>query len=167
MAGVGNVLRGDDGFGVEVAHRLQAMTLPPQVKVVETGIGGIHLVQEILAGWDALIMLDAVDYGRPPGTVMVIVPEVEDVHAMPDMQRYDYLADMHYTRPEKALQLAKALNVLPGRTLMVGCQPDDAEVYERRLSEPVARGVEIAVEEVQRLIRELLEGERLQEGVGG
>ncbi|MDQ3312983.1 MAG: peptidase M52, partial [Actinomycetota bacterium] len=34
IAGVGNVLRGDDGFGVEVARRLEAMTLPAGVRVV-------------------------------------------------------------------------------------------------------------------------------------
>ena len=41
IAGVGNVLRGDDGFGVEVAKQLmQKNCLPASVKVIETGIGG-------------------------------------------------------------------------------------------------------------------------------
>ncbi len=67
VAGVGNLLQGDDGFGVEVAHRLQARKLPPEVTVCETGMGGIHLVQEISAGYDVLIVVDAVDRERPPG----------------------------------------------------------------------------------------------------
>lgn len=165
VAGVGNVLWGDDGFGVEVAHRLQAMEWPPSVKVVETGIGGIHLVQEIIAGYDALIVIDAVDHDRPPGTVMVIQPEVMDVHTMPDLEKYDYLADMHYTKPEKAFMLAKALNILPERFLMVGCQPLETGNFERGLTEPVARAVEVGVREVRRLIEELLQEE--QEGVHG
>ena len=49
VAGVGNKLRADDAFGVEVANRLMAMDLPEGVKVVETGIGGIALVQELQA----------------------------------------------------------------------------------------------------------------------
>ena len=39
VAGVGNLLRGDDGFGVEVARALMCRSLPPGVRVVETGIG--------------------------------------------------------------------------------------------------------------------------------
>ena len=68
----GGVLHGDDGFGVEVARRLGARLLPPAVTVAETGIGGIHLVHELMAGYEALVVVDAVDRGRPPGTVMVI-----------------------------------------------------------------------------------------------
>lgn len=168
MAGVGNVLRGDDGFGVEVAHRLMKMDWPPQVRVVETGIGGIHLVQEMLAGFDAIIVIDAVDHGRPPGTVMVISPEVLDVYEIPEMERYDLLADMHYTKPEKALMLAKALKLLPGegKLIMVGCQPEDAEVYDRGFSEPVARAVDVAVAEVRRIVGEMLAAPS-EESVGG
>ena len=59
VAGVGNLLRGDDGFGVEVARALEGRSLPPEVRVVETGIGGIHLVQEMLTPADALLVIDA------------------------------------------------------------------------------------------------------------
>ncbi|MGH2692525.1 MAG: hydrogenase maturation protease [Actinomycetota bacterium] len=156
VAGVGNVLWRDDGFGVEVAHRLMQMQLRPEVKVVETGIGGIHLVQELLEGYDALIVLDAVDQGRPPGTLMVIIPEVEDVHEMAEMEKYDYLADMHYTKPEKALMLARALQILPGRLVLVGVQPVDVERFERGLTPPVEAAVEHAIGEVQRLVDEMM-----------
>jgi hydrogenase maturation protease len=40
---VGNVLRGDDGFGPAVAEQLT--DLPEGAEVVETGIGGIALLQ--------------------------------------------------------------------------------------------------------------------------
>ncbi len=156
VAGVGNLLWGDDGFGVEVAHRLQKMELPPEVKVVETGTGGIHLVQEITLGYDALIVADATDQGRPPGTVMVIQPEVEDVYKMDDVTKYDFLADMHYTKPERAFMLAKALHALPDRFVLVGGQPEDPDRYGPGLSPPVQAAVDAAVIEVQRLIHEML-----------
>ncbi|MGI8708239.1 MAG: hydrogenase maturation protease [Actinomycetota bacterium] len=156
VAGVGNLLRGDDGFGVEVAHRLQAMDLPADVTVAETGIGGVHLVQEILAGYDALIVIDAVDRGKAPGTVMVIEPEIESTDDLSFMQRMDYLADMHYTKPSKALMLAKALEVLPERTLLVGCQPEDAERYGEGLSKTVAGAVDVAVDEVRTILEAML-----------
>lgn len=158
VAGVGNVLQGDDGFGVEVARRLAGESLPEGVKVVETGIGGVHLVQEILAGFDALIVVDAVDYDRPPGTVMVIEPVIDDVADMPFMARMDYLADMHYTKPAKALMLAKALKVLPPRSFLVGCQPADLERLGRGLSAAVEQAVPVAIAEIKALVGRLLAG---------
>jgi hydrogenase maturation protease len=152
VAGVGNLLQGDDGFGVEVAHRLQSLTLPPEVKVVETGTGGIHLVQEILGGFDALIMVDAVDRGRPPGTVMVIEPEIDSSNEMTMMERFDYLADMHYTKPSKALMLARELKILPPRTFLVGCQPLVMDQLIQELSPEVAGAVDVAIDEILSLI---------------
>jgi len=156
VAGVGNLLRGDDGFGVEVAKALLDRSLPPEVRVVETGIGGIHLVQEMLAPTDALLVIDAVDLGRPPGTVLVVQPEVIDVHTLTPMERFDALADMHYAKPERAFMLAKALGVLPGRFLMVGCQPVDADSLGECLSPQVAMAVPVAVAEVEHIVTQWL-----------
>lgn len=156
MAGVGNLLQGDDGFGVEVAHRLQDGGLPSEVTIVETGTGGIHLVQEILAGFDAVIVVDAVDRGKPPGTVMVIEPEIESTDGMTATERFDYLADMHLTKPAKALMLAQALSILPARTVLVGCQPLVMDRLERRLSPPVAAAVPTAMAEIRALVASML-----------
>ena len=38
VACIGNVLRGDDGFGVEVGRQLLKRDLPPHVNVVDFGI---------------------------------------------------------------------------------------------------------------------------------
>ncbi len=155
VAGVGNILRSDDGFGVVVAWRLLDHKLPEGVRVVETGIGGMALVQELQDGADALIVVDAVDRGKPAGTVMVIRPEVPDIDSLTDIERYDMLADVHLGTPERVLAMAKALGVLPSDVLMVGCQPADAETFARGLSEPVARAVEVAVEQILLRVEEL------------
>lgn len=151
MAGVGNVLRGDDGFGVEVVRRLEQLDLPAGCSVVETGIAGIALVQELQEGWDALIVVDTVDHGRTPGTVMVIEPDVVDVAALEPMSRHDLLADMHLATPERAMMLARALGVLPEQVLMVGCQPTDAHTVSDALTHPVAAAVDVAIDEIARL----------------
>jgi len=148
VAGVGNVLLGDDGFGVEVARRLETMQLPEGVRVVETGIGGIALVQELQEGWDALIVVDAVDVGRPPGTVVVIDPAVVDVDTLDWAARHDLLADMHLATPERALMLARALGVLPPVVRLVGCQPRDAERLGIGLDPVIERAVDEAVSQV-------------------
>ena len=75
VAGVGNVLRGDDGFGVEVLRRLeQEIGSESDVRFFESGIAGIGLVQQLLDGYDALVILDAFDRGAEPGTVFVVEP---------------------------------------------------------------------------------------------
>ena len=156
VVGVGNVLHGDDGFGVEVVKRLSERRLPSGVDVAETGIGGIHLVHELMAGYDALVVVDAVDRDRPPGTVMVIDAEVIDVSELPVDERHDLLADMHLATPERALMVARAAGVLPERTIIVGCQPAEVDTLGIGLTAAVNDAVARAVAEVERCVRELV-----------
>lgn len=151
VAGMGNVLRLDDGFGVEVARRLQAAELPKQVRVVEAGIAGISLVQELLDGFEQLIMLDAVDRGGEPGTLYLLEPQIDDLGTYTADARQDFLADMHYATPGRVLVLARALGVLPPHVLVLGCQITSSELGTE-LSEPVERAVEEAVFTVQHLL---------------
>ena len=155
VAGFGNVLRGDDGFGVVVAQRLLEGPIPEGVEVFEVGIGGIHLVQKLLDKVDALIVVDAVDLGRPPGTLLVLRPDVLDVTGLSPSQRRDELADMHYATPERTFMIAGALGVLPESTLLVGCQLADPDQLGIGLSPEVARATEVAAEEVRRTVTEL------------
>ena len=76
VAGIGNVFLSDDAFGVEAANHLASRTLPAGVRVEDYGIRGIHLAYELLEGYDALVLLDAVPMGESPGTLAVIEPEL-------------------------------------------------------------------------------------------
>lgn len=149
VAGVGNVLRGDDGFGVEVVHALARGEAPAGVRVMDVGIGGIHLVQELFDRADALIVVDAVELGRPPGTLAVIRPTVREPSGPDD------LADVHYANPERALMLARALGVLPQTAWLVGCQPSDVTRLGEGLSDVVGAAVEPAAAEIRRLVSDL------------
>ncbi len=156
VAGFGNVLRGDDGFGVAVVHELVKSEVPEGVEVLDIGIGGIHLVQDLIAlPADGLVILDAMELDRSPGTIVVLEPEVLDVGTLSVLERRDHLADMHYATPERALMLALAMGVLPPLTVMVGCQPVDADAVGEGLSHPVARGVAYAQVEVRRVVTDL------------
>lgn len=155
LAGMGNVLHGDDGFGVAAAQALSARSWPAEVEVIEVGIGGIHLVQALLDGYDALVVLDTVDRGAPPGTVFVLEPRVPALDELSPAERHELLADMHYTVPSRAMILARALESLPDRTWIVGCQPRDAEALGMGLSEEVERAVSDAVERVVALVETL------------
>ncbi len=141
VACVGNVLRRDDGFGPAVAARLHDM--PEGVKVVETGIGGMAVLQELLDRYDGLVVVDAVDHGAEPGTVMVITPEVGEAVNVPDV---------HLANPERVLTMARSMGALPGRLAIVGCQPADAEDLGQQLSPEVERAVEVAAERVREVV---------------
>jgi len=157
IAGMGNILRRDDGFGVEVAKRLAAEnTLPAGVRVIEVGIGGIHLVQELMAGYEMLVVIDAMERGSAPGTVHVLAAEVPDLADWPEIQRQDFLADMHYTTPSKALILAKALGVLPPKVFIVGCQPLEVDELGIGLSEAAERATLETIGQIERMIHEFL-----------
>lgn len=152
MACFGNVLRGDDGFAGAVAERLQRSGAPTGVEVLEIGIGGIHLIHELLERVDVLIVVDALDLGRRPGQVLVMRPDVLDVATLSPEARRDELADMHYATPERALMLARALDVLPAETWLVGAQVDDADRLGQGLSGPVEGAIEAAIDEIRRLV---------------
>jgi hydrogenase maturation protease len=135
------------------------MELPDGVDVYDFGIGGIHMVQSLLEeSYDALVIVDCADRGRPPGTIMIIEPDVLDVHELSLIDKYDYLADMHYTNPERALALARALNVLPERFMMVGIQPYDAETLSETMSPVVETAAQLAADEVVAVARALAGG---------
>jgi hydrogenase maturation protease len=142
VACVGNVLRGDDGFGPAVAARLEG-SLPDGVELVETGIGGIALVQELLAGCEGLVLVDAVNEGASPGTVFRIEPEVE---------KAAHVADVHLANPDRVLGMAKTMNALPERVVIVGCQPAAVDDLGEGLSPVVGAAVERAAEVVRETV---------------
>jgi hydrogenase maturation protease len=141
VAGVGNVLRGDDGFGPAVTARLDG--LPEGVEVIETGIGGVALLQELMAGCDGLVLIDAVDRGAVPGTVFVEEPEIGDAVHVPDV---------HLANPERVLSMAKGMGALPDRLLIVGCQAGETDELGERLSPSVERAVAVAAARVRQIV---------------
>jgi hydrogenase maturation protease len=152
VAGIGNVFLGDDGWGVALAARLAARTLPPSVDVADFGIRGMDLAYAMQDGYDAVVFLDATPRGQPPGTLYVIEPDLDDI---------EMTIDAHGMDPVKVLALARTLGAeaLP-RTLVVGCEPqthmsaaDDRIVAE--LTEPVRASLDEAVGLVEDLLQDL------------
>ncbi len=78
VAGVGNAWMQDDGFGSEVAQRLERRELPSGVTVMDFGSGGLDLAYEIMRGYHALVLIDVSRQGGEPGTLYVIEPDPDD-----------------------------------------------------------------------------------------
>lgn len=144
VVGVGNVLHGDDGFGVEVARRLAAQSFPSGVKVMETGIGGMSIVQELMTGYDAVLLLDAHQSGGPPGELRLLQPVLPDLSGLDAHALRDYFADTHYSTPIRALALVERLGHLPPRVAFIGCEPAEHEALGIGLSASVAAAVDRA-----------------------
>lgn len=151
IAGVGNELRQDDAFGVEFIRRWEnEVTDYPHVKTMEVGIAGIHLVQELHSIYDILVLVDAIDYKREPGSISLErVEEIKDIEEMPLMKKREFLADMHYTNPTRAMMLAKALKILPKDVFVLGCQSAAHDDFALGMSPEVTEAIPIAIERLK------------------
>ncbi|GAB2635017.1 hydrogenase maturation protease [Prescottella soli] len=140
VAGIGNIFLGDDGFGPEVLRAVASAPLPDGVRAVDYGIRGMHLAYDLLDGWDALVLVDAVpDRGRP-GEIRVFEVDPDDPGAAPRL-------DAHGMDPGAVFASLAALGGRLPRTVVVGCQA--ACVDEGMgLSAPVAAAVDGAADEV-------------------
>jgi hydrogenase maturation protease len=141
VAGFGNIFRSDDGLGCAVIRMLQASELGPNVRVRDFGTGGIHLALEMLAGYDAVIIVDAVSRDDPPGTVFAI--EVDDGAATRHIDKDDAKTnlDAHDMTIDALLavygRLSRQADVTRRPKIVVaGCVPQNLE-DGMDLSEPV------------------------------
>jgi hydrogenase maturation protease len=155
VAGIGNVFLGDDGFGVEVVRALAERRLPPDVRVADFGIRGIHLAYEMLAGYETVILVDAVARGGAPGTLYVIEP---------DLQAPAGPADAHSMELTSVFAFMRSLGGKPPVVRVVGCEPADVG-DGMRLSPPVAAAVTPAVEKIEEIITHDLHDAARKDGI--
>ncbi len=144
IAGFGNVLRGDDGFGVEVIRRLAHRGVASaSVELLDVGTGGIRLAQELQSPFDRLIIVDAATRGGAPGSVYTLI--VDGVRPTREI-------DMHTTVPSRALEVAGALGPLPAEIYLVGCEPASVNELTLDLSPAVEAAVDRAIEHIEALL---------------
>lgn len=148
VAGIGNVFQSDDGFGVEVATRLAARSWPEGVEIGEFGIRGIHLAYQLLDGYRALILVDAVAMGEEPGTLAVLEPALADGPEAP-------VVDAHTMSPDVVLGTLAHLGGKVDDVYIVGCQPtnlDEGIGLSPQVEASVGRAVDLCVELVSELL---------------
>lgn len=132
LVGAGNPSRRDDGVGIHVVRRLVAEGLPEGCEAMELHGGWLDLVGR-LHSFVRLIVVDAVDLGLAPGTVVEVdlagcrVPEA----APPP--------GGHAVGLLEALEIAAATELpVPGEVRVLGIQLADAGSHSEELSSPVA-----------------------------
>lgn len=73
VLGIGNTLLGDEGIGCYIAQALSDESLGPNVRCLDGGTGGLHLLGEFENAVEA-VMIDAVADGQPVGTITRLTP---------------------------------------------------------------------------------------------
>lgn len=146
IAGVGNELKCDDAFGVLAAARMKEdPRITDDIVIQEVGIGGIHMVQELMRGYNALILFDAFDRGGDIGQLWVLEPQLPDIDSFTEEERRNFFADVHYATPVRAMTMARAVGALPPMVRIIGCQPSDADAFGMQMHADVAAAVPNAI----------------------
>ena len=148
VAGIGNIVLGDDGFGVETARRLAERPQPAHIEVVDIGVRGVHLAYQLLDGYDTVVLVDATPRGEPPGTVTLLEADTSAVEEAG-------LVDAHGMDPATVVATVRMLGGRLDRLLVVGCEPEEVDA-RIGLSPTVAGAVDSAVA----LVREVVEKEK-------
>lgn len=140
ILGVGNLLLSDEGAGIQVIERLQERyDLPAEVQALDGGTLGMDLLY-YLEGVDCLLIVDAVETGEPPGTLIRLagdkVPAFLSVKISP-----------HQVGVPDMLFAAKLKGCAPQDIVLWGVQPGSLDIG-LELSPAVAAQVDPLVEKL-------------------
>jgi hydrogenase maturation protease len=119
ILGIGSILYSDDGFGIRVAHRLEAaFEFPDHVLVVDGGVLGINLLG-VISKPRHLIVVDTMRNGGTPGDLYRVEGDAipERIRAKNSLHQVDFL---------EALTLCQALDNVP-QTVIIGVEPGDVD----------------------------------------
>jgi len=143
VIGLGNDYRGDDAVGRVVARRLKTIA-GDAVRVLEESGEGAALI-ETWKGVDFVILVDAVHSGGTPGIIYRFDAKTEPIPG----NFFHY--STHAFSVAEAVELARALNQLPGRLVVFGIE---GKTFD--LGVGLSPEVEAAADEVLRSVKEEL-----------
>ncbi len=148
IAGVGNKLRGDDGFGPRVVELLSREKLPENVEVADYGTGGFMLASD-LGDYDFAIFVDVIQREEKTGDLQII--ELSAVDISSDLN-VEVTFSLHEARVEEMLIFAKKLGTLPEKVVIIGCEPESLGLrlgLSPRVEEMARKAAEIILKKVK------------------
>ena len=139
VAGCGNPLFADDGFGPAVVERLQGLELPDNVRIVDAGLGGPHFVFTLLQPGSTrrLIIVDIADFGGEPGELRWLTVDELPVGSYRDAHSWDL------TEPLQRIKDGIDIRVLACQKKYVS-----APEMEIGITEEVEKAIPCAVTEI-------------------
>ena len=148
IAGIGNRLLSDDGFGPRVIDLLNQLTLPSHIDTRDMGTAGLTIASD-LSEYQRVIFLDAMemegDSGRIVKNKLSVKNSTDEIIELSRMT-------LHAAKLEGLLKFAKAVDTLPDKVYLVGCNPKSTEVGIE-LSREVEEATHKAVEKIMELIK--------------
>ena len=134
IAGIGNKIMRDDGFGPRVIELLSNIKLPENVDLKDLGTSGVHVAFD-LSEYDLAIFVDSINTEGRPGELNVIEFDAEKIFE--DDLRIAELS-LHEAGLEALLKLSKAIGTLPSHIILIGCIPKEISL-SLELSEEVEK----------------------------
>ena len=119
-----------------------------RVRLEDYGIRGMHLAYDLLEGYRALVLVDALPSRGAPGTVHVFEADHETLSSATGL-------DAHAMDPVAVFASLNALGATPPYTVVVGCEVESVE-EGIGLSDPVAAAIPDAVRSVEDVVARLL-----------
>jgi hydrogenase maturation protease len=149
VLGLGNTVLSDDGVGPAILESLRRQHGDEsRVEFIDGGTQGLSLLG-YLSGQRVLIILDAVQLGKPPGAISVLdLPQVQALGA-------HRATTAHEGNAGELLAAAAILGDLPEQVYVVGVEPERLTTGIG-LSDPVQAAVPEAVAQARRLIETAL-----------
>jgi hydrogenase maturation protease len=133
VLGLGNLLNRDEGLGVQALKLLDAqLGEQPGIELLDGGVLGLNLLM-IVEECSHLLILDAVNAGKPAGTVIELRKDQIPLYAGIKLSQ-------HQITFQEVLGLANMRGYLPEHLHLVGIQPEDLSVG-LELSPTVARAL--------------------------
>lgn len=140
ILGIGNILWADEGFGVRAVEALhQQYEFPDNVCLMDGGTQGLYLLQYVQMARNVLI-LDAVDYGQPAGTLAVVYNE-----QVPNFMGAKKMS-LHQTGFQEVLAAAKLTGKFPESVVLIGIQPETLEDFGGSLTDLVKAQIPVTLE---------------------
>ena len=128
VLGIGNLLWADEGFGVRAVESFdRSYIFPDTVVLMDGGTQGLLLLPHVQESTHLLIF-DAVDFGQPPGTM--VLRRNEEVPAYLHAGKMS----LHQTGFQEVLLLSDLLGGRPPEMALVGLQPEDWDTFGGELT---------------------------------
>lgn len=121
ILGVGNLLLSDEGIGIHAVKKLlEGQLLPASVEIIDGGTAGLNLLY-YLEGVERLVIIDAVETGGPPGTIVRLAGDKIPAYMALKVSPHEI------TLPD-FLAAARLRDLYPKEVIVWGMQPGSLEV---------------------------------------
>jgi len=119
LIGIGNPIKQDDALGIELVSKLRRLLGPeplPGMRIHPPTLTPERLLVRLSNGKRRIVLFDAIEAGRPPGTV--VCAKLEDT-------KFGYFATHNIP-----LKILPSIRNLDGKVRVIGIQPAEVDVGE-------------------------------------